>query len=89
VLGGCRARGRQSEKDLLFLGEAFREFREQHGLSAGELAAATGIDGLRIVALEEGCLDPDYELLLTLAEGIGVRPSVLFLRAQELAARKI
>lgn len=44
---------RQEEKDLLFLGEAFREFREQRGLSAGKLAAATGIDGLWIVALEE------------------------------------
>lgn len=77
----------QAEKDLLLLGEAFREIREQHGLSAGELARATGVNGLRIVALEEGCLDPDYELLLTLAEGIGVRPSVIFLRADELRGR--
>ena len=78
---------RQAEKDLLLLGEAFREIRERHGLSVGALAGATGVDGLRIVALEEGCLDPDYELLLTLAEGIGIRPSVFFLRAQELEAR--
>ncbi len=75
---------RQAEKDLLLLGQAFREIREQHGLGAGELATATGVDGLWIVALEEGCLDPDYDLLITLAEGIGVRPSVIFLRAQEL-----
>ncbi len=78
---------RQAEKDLLFLGQAFREIREQHGLSAGALAGATGVDGLWIVALEEGCLDPDYDLLLTLAEGIGVRPCVIFLRADELAGR--
>jgi transcriptional regulator with XRE-family HTH domain len=78
---------RQAEKDLLLLGEAFRALREQHGLSAGELATATGVDGVRIVALEEGCLDPDYELLVTLAEGIGVSCSAFFLRAEELAAR--
>jgi transcriptional regulator with XRE-family HTH domain len=72
---------------LLLLGEAFREIREQHRLSVGELAGATGVDGLRIVALEEGCLDPGYDLLLTLAEGIGVGPSVFFLRADELRVR--
>lgn len=78
---------RQPEKDQLLLGEAFREVREQHGLSAGELATATGEGRARIVALEEGRLDADYELLLTLADSIGVRPSVFFLRAEELAAR--
>ncbi|HZL48334.1 MAG TPA: helix-turn-helix domain-containing protein [Solirubrobacteraceae bacterium] len=65
----------QSEKVLLLLGRAFREIREQRGLSAGELATATGVNRLRIVSLEEGRLDPDYELLLGLAEGLGVRAS--------------
>ena len=77
---------KQSELDLLILGKAFREIREQHGLGAGELATATGVDGVRIAALEEGRLDADYDLLLTLAEGIGVRASAFFLRAEELGS---
>ncbi|HEY5044817.1 MAG TPA: helix-turn-helix transcriptional regulator [Solirubrobacteraceae bacterium] len=76
----------QSEKDLLLLGRAFREIREQHGLSAGELAGATGVDEARIADLEEGRLDADYDLLLTLAQGIGVSASAFFLRAEELEA---
>jgi len=45
-----------------------------------------GVDRACIEALEAGRLDADYELLLTLADGIGVRPSAFFGRAEELGA---
>jgi ribosome-binding protein aMBF1 (putative translation factor) len=79
------AEARQVARDLLILGEAVREVREQQGLSVGALAAATGVDEERIAALEDGKLDPDYELLIGLADGIGVRPATFFLRAEELS----
>jgi hypothetical protein len=41
----------------------------------------------RIAELEAGRLDADYDLLLALAEGLGVRASAFFLRAEELGAR--
>jgi transcriptional regulator with XRE-family HTH domain len=75
----------QRQRDLLILGKAIRSVREQHELSAGALAAAAGVPQARIAALESGRLDADFELLLALAEQIGVRPSAFFLRAEELS----
>jgi transcriptional regulator with XRE-family HTH domain len=67
------------------LGKVVREIRERRGLSAGELASAVGVSRARLAALEEGRLDPGYDLLIMLAEGLGGRPSMFFLRAEELA----
>jgi transcriptional regulator with XRE-family HTH domain len=77
----------QRQQDLLILGEAVRAVREQHGLSAGGLAAAADIAPARVVALEEGRLDPDFELLLRLAESMDIRPSAFVLRAEALDSR--
>jgi ribosome-binding protein aMBF1 (putative translation factor) len=74
----------QETRDLLILGEAVREVREQQGISIATLAVDTGLDQELIVALEGGQLDPDYELLLRLAEGIGVRVSAFVLGAEAL-----
>lgn len=74
----------QTERDLLILGEAVREVREQRGFSVSELAAGARVAKGRVVALEEGQLDPDYELLLTLAQSIGVPPSAFILHAEDL-----
>jgi transcriptional regulator with XRE-family HTH domain len=62
---------------LLRLGETFRQVREQQWLSAQELAVRTGIDIEHISALEAGQLDPTYDVLLILADGMGVRVSEL------------
>ncbi len=70
------------EGKLLLLGETVRALREQHGLSVAELSAATDVEEARIVALEEGRLDPDYDMLLTLAEGIGVPDTAFYLGAE-------
>jgi transcriptional regulator with XRE-family HTH domain len=58
--------------------------REQRGMSADELAGATGIGRARLDALESGRLDPTYELLLALAEGLGIQPSALVTLAEQL-----
>jgi transcriptional regulator with XRE-family HTH domain len=76
----------QRERDLFFLGQAIGQLREERGLSKAELAAATGSEQTRIQALEAGQLDPDYELLLALAEALGIRPSAFVVRAEELQA---
>jgi transcriptional regulator with XRE-family HTH domain len=72
-------------QDLTRLGLAIGELRRREGVNRRELARAAGIEEARLGALEAGRLDPDYELLLAVAEGIGVRPSAFVLRAEEIA----
>jgi transcriptional regulator with XRE-family HTH domain len=79
--------GPQQQGNLLLLGRAIREVREQHGLSAGELAAAAEAAPARVAALEDGRLDPDFELLVKLANSMGVHPSAFVLRAEELGGQ--
>jgi len=58
--------------------------REQRCMSADELAGAARVDRGRIDALESGQLDPTYELLLALADGLGVEVSALVSLAEDL-----
>ena len=74
----------QHQRDLLVLGKAVREVREQRGFGADDLAAAAGVAPARVAALENGRLDPDFELLLALAKSMGIRPTAFFVRAEEL-----
>ena len=74
------------QEDLLVLGRAIREIREQRDVTAEHLAAATDVELDQIEALEAGRVDPTYELLLALAEGLGVRASAFVIRAEALAA---
>ncbi len=60
--------------------------REQHGLSVPDLAAASGVAPARVAALEDGQLDPDFELLRTLAQSMGVRQIAFYMRAEELGS---
>lgn len=74
-----------SEKQQLnLLGQAVQSIREAKGVSVETLAAATGVTGKQLQALEAGQLDPDYELLLRLAECLDTRPSAFILKAEEL-----
>jgi len=73
-----------TDADLLVLGRAVRLMRERRGISADELAAAAGMHRPRVDALETGQLDPTYELLLALADGLGVEPSALVILAEQL-----
>lgn len=72
------------DADLLVLGRAIRRMREQQDMSADELAGATGMHRRRIDALETGRLDPTYELLLALADGLDIQPSELVTLAEQL-----
>ena len=76
-------RGHQ-RAELSLLGRAVRRIREQRGMSPDELADATGMTGQRIDALETGRLDPTYESLLALADGLRVQPSALVALAEQL-----
>jgi transcriptional regulator with XRE-family HTH domain len=69
---------------LLTLGRAIRQMREQMGMSADELSDATGMTPRRLAALETGRLDPTYDLLLVVVEGLGVRLSALMALAEQL-----
>jgi transcriptional regulator with XRE-family HTH domain len=79
---------KDKRQDLTRLGLAIGELRRREGLSRSELARTAGVEEARLSALETGRLDPDYELLLTLAEGIGVPPSAFVLRAEEIAGEQ-
>jgi transcriptional regulator with XRE-family HTH domain len=72
------------DPDLLVLGRAVRRMREQRGMSADELGGAIDMRRQRIEALETGHLDPTYELLLAVAEGLGIQPSALVTLAEQL-----
>jgi transcriptional regulator with XRE-family HTH domain len=69
---------------LIPLGQAIRELREQRGVDAGDLAAAAGVDLKRVDALENGRLDPNFQLLVRLAQAMDVRTSAFFVRAEQL-----
>lgn len=68
--------------ELLRLGETIRQVREQQRLSVAELAARAGIDTQRINNIEAGQLDPRYDVLISLACGLGVRVSALVSRSR-------
>lgn len=53
-------------------------------MSTADLAVATGMTRDRIDALESGRLDPTYELMLALGEGLGTQPSALVTLAEQL-----
>jgi transcriptional regulator with XRE-family HTH domain len=72
------------DADLLLLGRAVRRMREQRGMSVEVLAGTAGMRRKRLEALEGGRLDPSYELLLALAEGLGIQPSALVTLAEQL-----
>lgn len=77
---------RQQRHDLIALGEAVREIRAQRRFSASQLARASGVSLPRLIALEDGRLDPDIELLYRLAKSMGVSRSAFYWRAEELEA---
>jgi transcriptional regulator with XRE-family HTH domain len=54
-----------------------RATREQQGMSVAELAAAAGFKRRRLVRIEAGELDPRYDGLIALADGLGVRVAAI------------
>jgi transcriptional regulator with XRE-family HTH domain len=78
----------EQQQNLVILGQAIRQVRERQDVTATELAAATGVEREQIDALEAGQLDPTYELLLVLARGLGIRPSVFIVCAEDMRTRR-
>ena len=58
--------------------------RQQQVISTSQLAASISIGRENIEALESGKLDPTYELLVAVAEGLGTSPSALVMLAERL-----
>jgi DNA-binding XRE family transcriptional regulator len=73
----------QQRTQLIALGNVVRWMREERDLSGEALAEAAGVAHWRITAIEEGRLDPDFELLLRLADAMGARCAEFFMRAEE------
>ena len=65
------------QAELIRLGKTFQQVREQQQATVADLARRTGIDALQISNLEAGRLDPEYDLLIALAHGMGVPVSAL------------
>jgi transcriptional regulator with XRE-family HTH domain len=64
--------------ELIRFGQTFRQVREREGVSSiADLAVRTGVDAQQINALEAGQLDPAFDVMCALADGIGVRLSAL------------
>jgi transcriptional regulator with XRE-family HTH domain len=70
---------------LVALGEALRLIREEKDLSIEAVAVAAGISPARLVNLEAGRVDPDFELMLRLADALNTRLSVIVGRAGDLS----
>jgi transcriptional regulator with XRE-family HTH domain len=76
----------RERRDLVALGRAIGEIRRERGMGVEQLADAAGVDPRRVAALERGRVNPGYGMLLALADGLGVRPSMFIARAEALAA---
>ena len=77
----------RKERELGAFGRAVRQLRNQQRMSAGELAAATGLGRWCLEGIEAGRLDVGYRVFRALADGLCVPASVLLLRAEELEGR--
>lgn len=62
---------------LAALGRAIREQREQHEMSRAELARKAGIGEGLLASVEAGHTDPPLDLLLALADALGVGAAAL------------
>ena len=66
-----------TQAELIRFGQTFRQVREREGVSVADLATRTDIDAQEINALEAGRLDPAFDVMCALADGIGVWLSAL------------
>ncbi len=80
----------EQDRELVALGRAIREAREDRGMTPAELVdAVSGVGREHLEALEAGRLTPDSDLLLALGEGLGIDPGVLVSSACDLNASAV
>ena len=72
------------DAELVFLGQAIREIREERDITAAEFANRAGVRERRLTRVEAGSLEPDYELLVKLTRALNVQSRVLMNRAETL-----
>jgi transcriptional regulator with XRE-family HTH domain len=63
--------------ELISFGQMVRQVREREGIDVTDLAARTSIAAQQIKAIEAGRLDPTFDAMNALADGLGVRLSAL------------
>jgi len=71
----------EPDRELVALGRAIRQLRDERRISRDELAAAAGLTTGRLDAIEAGRSDPAYDVLVALAAGLGVKLGALVSRA--------
>ena len=79
-------RSEDENAQLLAFGRSVGRIRRQRSMSVDALATASGIAGERVGALERGALDPTYEEMLAIADGLEVDLAALLALAEELEA---
>jgi DNA-binding XRE family transcriptional regulator len=73
----------EDDRELVSLGRAVRRVREEKGLDVRELAdAIPHVTQRRLEAIEAGRSNPPFSILVAIGEGLGVRPQVLYQRAE-------
>jgi transcriptional regulator with XRE-family HTH domain len=72
--------------DAAALGRAVRLIRDEQSISQVQLAAATGFMQSWISHVERGARNPSWNNVMRLAEGLGVSPAELVVRAEACAA---
>jgi ribosome-binding protein aMBF1 (putative translation factor) len=72
------------DAELVFLGQAIREMREEQDISPAELAGKAGIRERRLARVEAGAVDPDYALLVKLTRALNIESYVLMNRVAAL-----
>jgi transcriptional regulator with XRE-family HTH domain len=68
----------EHDRLLVALGQRVRRLREQRNMSEGELAGAAGLGVRRLDSIEAGRFDPPFDVLLALADALGVKSAELF-----------
>ncbi len=69
---------------LTALGRAVHQLREEQGQTPSALAATAGLDLDRMEAIERGEDAPPFDVLVALANGLGVTKATLVKRAEEV-----
>jgi len=82
-MSDSRAReGIDRGRALVALGQVVCRLRKRRGMSSEQLAGIIGVERQEIDALEAGRLDPCYDVLVVLADALGVRASTLIIDAE-------
>jgi transcriptional regulator with XRE-family HTH domain len=74
----------ERNRELIAFGQTIRRAREEKGMSPDVLAAAAGVERERLDAIEAGRFEPAIDVLVALADELGVGLAVLMRRAGTL-----